>query len=420
MNPFTRLFKRTRPIEKKEYTVYDLMPQGRVQAKWTDYTFSQAKRNAFSKSTWVYACIRTRANNFASVPWVAEKRTSEGWVGNPESDLQRLIDRPNEDFSWSDLMRLSIYARDLSGDFYLTKERAGIDTGKTKWIFPLLPDSMGVVAGEYRLISKYIYRVGAIKKDIPAENIIHLKYSSPTSLYYGQAPLQAIARAVDIDEEAEMWQKKMLENMAIPTGVFSFDNIGQAEYDQAKKWVTEQIDRENRGRPLVVGNGKWQSMGQTAQELAFIQSRKLIREEICSGLCVQPIMIGILDNATLANIETAKKILWDEGLIPVLEETKAQINRQLIDSADERVNYDLTNVTALQDDYAEKIVTAQQMFNMGITLEQINERLELGITTNEMAHAKTSYLPSGLIPADMDIESITGSNEEGQRAYGDE
>ena len=411
-------FKKRMPSEKKSYPVYQLMPKLAITAKWTDFTTAQAIKQAYKRSTWVYSCMRVRADNFASVPWIVERQTADGWAEDENNIYYDLINRPNRDFDWQSMMRLSVYMRDLSGDFYMSKERAG---EKVKSIFPLMPDKMEIVQGMFRLIERYKYFKGSIKADMPAEDIVHLKYTSPDSLYYGMPPLQAIARAIDIDEEAENWQKKMLQNMLMPSGAFSFKDIGQAEFDQMQQWLTKQLDEADRGRPLILGNGEWKQTSFNANEIAFIQSRRLIREEICSGFGVQPIMIGILDNATLANIETAKKILWDETLIPLFEETKGQINRQLIEDSRYRVKPDFSNVPALQEDYSEKIKTAKEMWSMGISLEQINQRIELGLETELIEGADVGYLPAGLLPTNFSVdEFVQGGRATGETAYGTE
>ena len=405
--------------EIKSYTTYEMMPRLTFAPKWTALTTQQAVREGYRRSTWIYACLNIRANNISTVPWKVQRKDAQGdWHDDPRHTLQAVIDRPNEDYDWTTIMKMAQYACDLSGDFFTTIIRSG---NRIISLWPLLPDKMEVKPGMVSLVSKYVYYKGSVKKDLFPEEVLHLKYTSPESLYYGISPLVAIARAIDIDEEAEKWQKTMLQNMAIPPGVMEFQDIGQKEYDQAKKWLTEQLDESKRGRPLIMGNGKWQSMGQTANELAFTQSRRLIREEICAGLSVPPPLVGIYDQATLANIETAKKILWDEGLLPVLKERESQINLQLVNEPNVRLKPDLSNVAALQDDYAEKITTATAMFRMGIPLKEINGRLELGLDTDNIPGSDVGYLQSGLLPTDIDMsEFMPGGNDRAREAYGEE
>lgn len=419
-NPF-RKNTAIKTYEQKSFSIYQLMPKLGVTAKWTDFSTLQAIRKAYKRSTWVYACMRVRADNFASVPWVVERKTPDGWAIDENNPYHDLINKPSRDFDWQTMMRLSIQLRDLSGDFYMSKERANGETGKVKNIYPLMPDKMEVIQGLFRLVDRYKYYKGSVRAEMPAEDVVHLKYTSPEDLIFGMPPLQSIARAIDIDEEAENWQKKMLQNMLMPSGVFSFKDSTVQEIEQYQAWLTKHLDEGDRGRPLILGNGEWKETAFNANEIAFIQSRKLIREEICSGFGVQPVMIGILDNATLANIETAKKILWDETLIPKFEETKGQLNRQFIEDDRYRVRPDFSNVPALQDDYSEKIKTAKEMWSMGISLEQINQRLELGLDTELIEGADIGYLPAGLLPTNFNPDDfIQGGRSASDTAYGTE
>ncbi|MFA5703773.1 MAG: phage portal protein [Advenella sp.] len=395
--------KQPAPIAQKSYTTYQLMPKVGWTPKFRLFSARQAIQEGFRRSTWVYSCVRLRAANIASVPWVVERRSPEGWEELEDHPLKRLIDRPNPMFDWSEIMRRAVYSMDLSGDGYGTIIRNG--DGEPREIWPLIPDNMNIVPGLDAVVAEYEYKKGSITKRIPAEDVLHLKYVHPDDLYYGLAPLEAAARAVDIDEEAEKWQKKTLENMGVPPGVFSFENISQQEYEQAKQWVAEQSGAENARKPWVLGNGKYSQMSQNAVDMDFINGRKMSREEICAVYSVPPPLVGIYENATLANIETARQILWREGLIPALDEIEGQLNIQLVRQygTDIRLRYDLSNVEALAENYTEKVTNARQLWGMGVPLDEINRRLEMGLNTDDIVGSDLGYLPSGLLPTDFDL-----------------
>lgn len=407
-----------RPVARKSYETYKLLPGISWQPKWSEFNTRQAIHSGFKRSVWVYACVRLRANNIASIPWYVERKKGDDWERDDNHDLAKLIAKPCPYYDWSDIIRRGVMLMDLGGDTYLSKVRNG--PGKVREVWPLLPDEMVIYPGRDRMIEKYKYRYRGVIRNLPADDVIHLRYSNPGDLYYGMSPLQAAARAVDIDEEGEKWQKLSLQNMAVPPFIFSMEGeITQEQYDQTKRMVSENSGPENARKPWVVGNAKAQSLAQSATDLDFIQGRKMTREEICAAYSVPPPLVGLYENATLANITTAREILWREGLLPVVDEICAQLNRQLVEEEGIRINYDLTNVEALAENYTEKIDNARKLWSMGIPLTEINRRLELELELDDIAGADVGYLPGGLLPTDfdMDIPEI-GGREPARTAYG--
>src|SRR5699024_11811079 len=52
------------------------------------------------------------------------------------------------------------------------------------------------------------YQIGAAPGvRIDAADITHMAYTNPNSLLYGQSPLMAVGKAVDVDNSAAAWQK---------------------------------------------------------------------------------------------------------------------------------------------------------------------------------------------------------------------
>jgi HK97 family phage portal protein len=355
---------------------------------------------------------------------MVEERTGGQWEKSETHELNRILEYPNPSFDWSMIMRQAVYLMDLSGDAYMSIVRNG--QGRIGEIWPLVPDEMQIMAGMDNMVSQYRYRKGAVRRDIPASDILHLKYANPGDIYYGLSPLHAAARAVDIDEEAENWQKTSLQNMAVPPGALVMEgDVTQQQYDQAKEMVNEQSGPENARKPWVLANASWQAMGGGAADLDFINGRKMTREEICSAYSMPPPLVGIYDNATLSNIETARQILWREGLIPALDEIEGQLNLQLTAEygPNVRITYDLSNIEALQENLGEKLTNARTLWSMGVPLTEVNRKLDLGLMTDDIVGADVGYLPGGLLPTDFEIneaDQIPGGRDTARAANGED
>jgi HK97 family phage portal protein len=381
-------------------------------AKWSQYTNSQAL-TAHKKSVWLYDCLRLRADNISGVPWVVELKRGKEWEPTDNHPLVDLLAAPNPDFDLPTMMALAMYWLDLTGDAWGEKVRNG--AGKVWQWWPSLPDSMEAVPGRDRLVDAWKYRMGNITKTLPAEDVIHFKYVDPSSIYYGLSPLQAAARSVDIDLEAANFQKVTLQNHGMPPGAFEGPaDLTQEQFEQGQKWIDEQSGPERARKPWILNGFKYQSMGNSPHELDFINSRMMTRTEICSAYAVPLPLVGVYDDATLANIQTARKILWMEGLIPILRKLEGQLNLQLASEYGPgvRITYDLSNIEALEEDQGAKITRAKELWSMGMPFDRINKFLELGFDTDGVVGADVGYLPSGLLPTDFDA----GANEPGGNA----
>lgn len=406
--------------ERKSYTLYQLMPSYQSWvAKWSQYSNAQAL-DAYRKSVWLYAALRLRADNIAAVPWVVELKKGDDWEQTNSHELVDLLARPNPDIDLPTMMKQAMYWLDLTGDAWGTKVRNG--AGRVVQWWPCLPDLMEAVPGRDTLVDAWRYSKSTIYKTMPARDVLHLKYSSPDSVYYGLSPLQAAAKSVDVDMEAANFQKVTLQNHGMPPGVFEGPaDLTQDQYEQQVKWVDEQSGPERARKPWVLGGFKWQSMAETPHELDFLLSRKATVLEILSAYAVPPPMVGIYDGVgglSSEIVKTARRIFWMEGLIPVLREIEGQLNLQLASEYGPgvRITYDLANVEALEDDQGAKIERAARLWGMGVPLAQINTVLELGLDTDQIEGADVGYLPSGLLPANFDAGEPEPMSAEAARA----
>jgi hypothetical protein len=90
-------------------------------------------------------------------------------------------------------------------------------------------------------------------------------------------------------------------------------------------------------------------------EMDFIESRKMTRVEICAAVDVPPQLVGIPDAQTYANYEQAEKAFWLNCIVPLVRRIRDALNMNMINVSgpDVRLNYDLSEVPALNEDVNE-------------------------------------------------------------------
>jgi len=404
------------PQEMKSVTTGQLLPVWQSgKPIWTDWSTDKAVREGYKASTWVYACIHRIMKAVASVPWVVSRRTKAGeWEVVPGHPLEELLKKPNPYMSGQDLIERMTAHLYLGGNALWTKIRV---RGAVVELWPIGPDGIKPVPSQKNFIERYEYERDGVKHSIKPEDIVHVMFIDPANPYWGMSPLQAGARTVDTDVEAVTWNKVALQNRAITDGVFSFkEPLTREQWEEARKQVREQHQGADNARtPWVLGgDATWHQMSLSPAEMDFIESRKMTREEICAIFQVPPPMVGIYDHATLANIETARKIFWLDTVIPFLEDLQSAFNLALTPEFgdDLMLEFDVSNVEAIQENYHDKIETAKTLWAMGVPFNQINQQLELGF--NDIPGGDQGYLPMSLLPAGMTIPEPEGGDKSRQ------
>ena len=392
------------PLKKKSYKFSELLPPWRFSqdAKFNDWTTEKAIREGYKASSYVYTCVNAISKAVCSVPWYVHQQKSNGiWEQVINHPLELLIDKPTPFHNKKDLMQGMVQHLYLGGNAVFTKVRARNIVAE---IWQLPTDAIKVVPSRENFIDHYIYEKDGIRKRIEQSDIIHNKFNDPANPYWGISPLMAGAKLIDSDVEAIKFQKMSLQNRAISDGVFTFEHtLTKDQWEEARQMVREQHQGiENAHTPWVLGAGaKFEPMSLSPVEMDFLNSRKFNREEICSLFQVPPPIVGIMDTSTYNNIETARKIFWQDTIIPLLEDIKDALNLALTPEFGQGIElvYDISNIQALQTSTQEKINNAKQLWSMGVPFNIINQRLELGF--DEIEGGEVGYLPSGLMPTNI-------------------
>ena len=389
-------------VAVKSVSFPETQPTWKLHARGrADWDYKTAVLEGYNASAIVYANVEKRAKLLSSVPWKAVTVAADGEVTEqPGSALQMLVDNPNPDQSWLEIMYLASQSLDLSGNAFLSKIRAGARNYPTElWYLP--PGPMKIAAGKQRLVSHYEYS----KKRIEAEDMLQMRMPNPSSPVFGMPVLMAAGRATDIDRESGIWQKTSLENRgASDINIKLPDNATPEQAAQVREQYKEAQAGAKNARKAMVTNAEIQQLGQTAVELDFTASRRNVWTEICAVFGTSLSNLGMTEDVNLANADAMERALWKNTIVPQLALIKRQLDRGLAaDFGPEwRLIPDLTNIEALQDNRNEILDAAAKLFNMGVPFDEINQKLELGFESFE--GSGISYLPSGLIPASFNTE----------------
>lgn len=370
---------------------------------YTELTVRKAVREGYKISGHVYRAIGTIVQAASVIPWVVLDK--EGEI-IPDHDFAKVWAKPNPQFSGQNNMEFIIAHLLLVGNALMQPIIVG---GRPREFWVVMPDLVKPIPSDVfgGLLRGYeVTSIDGKQQIVPPDQFVHFMKIDPGNPFWGTGPLQAIARTVDTDNEAQDTQKISMQNRAIPDGVFEVGGPKEKEkpltpeqYEEADRRIKEHyLSKEKRRMPWVIAGAVWHQMSLTPVEMDFIASRAQNTRDIAAVYGLDPWLLGDRSASTYNNVMEARKALYREVVLPLLEVIKATLNLKIAPmyGGDITISYDTSKIAALREDQKEKAEIAKIFWAMGVPFDQINERLELGY--REFPGSGRSYLPMNLLP----------------------
>jgi len=168
--------------------------------------------------------------------------------------------------------------------------------------------------------------------------ILHMKLFNPMDDHYGQSPMEAAARAVDVHNAGGTWAKALLDNAARPSGALVVTGreggdgrLTEAQYDRLKGELEGLYSgAANAGRPLLLEGGlDWKPMGHSPAEMDFIEARREAAREIALAFGAPPMLLGLPGDNTYANYREANLAFYRQTVLPLARKTASALTAWL-------------------------------------------------------------------------------------------
>lgn len=354
-----------------------------AQPVWSDLSVQKAVQEGYKKSGWVYKSVRLISSAVSSVPWMVYDSEGEPI---PEHPITILMTKPNPRISRQKLMELMVQWLQLCGNGYWLPVRVN---GKTEELWPISPDRLRPIptSDPAEWVKGYALDDGQSVK-YEQDEIIHFLFPDPANPIIGIGPLQAAAKAVDVDVEQQNWQKSILDNKGTLDGVFSFKREFKT-LDELTN-ITDKLNERFAGtkgkRIGAVGSeASYTRIAATPAELDALETRKFTREEIFVIFGIPPQLAGAQENSTYNNYSASELIFWMGTVVNQLDDIKDTLNFALKDELrdGETLGYDLSKVPAIRRAKLEQIKSGKYLSEMGVPVENINKILGLNIEEYE-------------------------------------
>jgi HK97 family phage portal protein len=248
--------------------------------------------------------------------------------------------------------------------------------------------------------------------NIPTEQLIYAKFINPDG-DRGISPVKVVVDEILTDREAIEFNKSYFSNYG-KTGGMLIDEKGEITADQMRNLVSDfnnaHLGSGNAHKILGLPGGiKYQEAMQSMKELEFLESRRDVRDRILLVLGIHKALVGVTDSVDRAVAETAMRALWRLTLRPAAIRIQNKLNLHLFKRyfPGFTCKFDFSEIEELKTSRKDIIEEAKGLRELGYTLNEIEDRLNLGMGQIEDARGDTALIPQLLIPFSDYIGSST-------------
>lgn len=378
---------------------------------WTDTDLARLAKEGYVNCYAVFACVKQIVDAAGGIPWNlfrkpisrdAKKEKLE------EHGLLNLITRPNPQDGGAAFRKNTLAFYLIAGNSY--NIIAGPETGPPLELYYARPERMKILPGtKLEPIRGYKYTVGAHSDTYETKKVLHLKAFHPLNDWYGLSPIRVAGRQIDIQGMAAEWNARLLQNDCRPPGAIVTE--GPLDDEQHER-LEEQLDKKmlgykHAGRPPVFEAGiKWQSFAITPRDMDWIKSDKLNTRKICAVFNVAPELIGDAENKTYSNYQEARKALYMENILPLMDYLRDEYNNWLTPMWEgERLllEYDKDSIEAIREELT-AVYTRQAQAHW----RTINEKRKATGDDDIGKAGDVILIPATMLP----LADISGNREE--------
>ncbi|MCM1000905.1 MAG: phage portal protein [Wolbachia endosymbiont of Melophagus ovinus] len=316
-----------------------------MEPSWSERSYASFAEEGYVKNVIAFRAINMIANAASSVPFILYRLTNQGKSQLKVHPLLKLLYSPSPITSKSEFIEGIVTYRLVSGNAYVLMIEPKNNRKPPTELYLLRPDRVEIVPGRNNFPYTYRYTVNNNSYDFKVNKltgrsaVLHLKTFNPLSGWYGLSPIEAAAYSIDQHNQAGAWNQAMLQNGARPSGAIvvkpakdaSSGNLSQEQYQRLKEQINDHYSGSvNAGRPILLEGGlEWKEMSLSPRDMDFIESKHSSARDIALAFGVPPQLLGIPGDNTYSNLVEARLSLWEQTVLPTLENIVCHLNSWL-------------------------------------------------------------------------------------------
>jgi HK97 family phage portal protein len=393
---------------KQTDTIKEKLPQ--IQMFGYEKSYGAPAPHDFNKmvgnyKSWAYACAQKNGFSVAKCKLRLYKISYDN-----KEEKEKLVEVANHPFlevlknvnpfsNKFELMSITQIFQELTGNAYWWMPKNNLRIPQNIWHLPsnwmkVIPDAENYIAG-------YVMQVPGKGKLIPfpEDEIVHFKFPSVYSLFYGDGPLFAAAFGIDLNTEIKKWGINFFMNNATPSGVlYTDDSLNAGGYQRLKdEWNRKYRGSENAGKIAILEGGlKYQQTGSTLKDAKFEDISREIRDEILAIFGVPASKLGLVEDVNRANADANDYTYQKETILPRLILIEEKINEKIMPMYDANLICKFDN--PVPEDNAFRLQERQTNIQSGYASID-EERAKDGLEPYELPETSVPLIPFNLSPA---------------------
>ncbi len=328
----------------------------------------------YRKQLWVYVVVNKIGKSAARVPIRVFEKSPQGMIPADLTPYGRLLAKPNPKLDEYELWQWTASTFEVYGEAIWLKMRD--DNGRVMELFPMHPANTYVNVGDDGQLW-YMFTAGArhtsILPPIPQTDIVHFKGYNPDNTRRGMSMLEPLRLTLANEDAARRatfswWQRGARPSVAlVHPGTLSKDAANRLRAN----WESQHAGADRMGGTAVLEEGmKPEVIQLSAEEMQYIESRKLNREEVCAAADIPPPVVHILDQATYSNITEQMRSMYRDTMTPRFRLFESTLDVQLRPDFDKtdtlRAEFALDDV--LRGDFETRVDSAVKLVGNGIAM----------------------------------------------------
>jgi HK97 family phage portal protein len=353
-----------------------------------------------------------------------------------------LLKRPNPQTSGSNLWRAFARSWIIDGNAYWLKFRkeSGVvvqirnephENVKARWVndqngeYLDASRSMSVPAisrndSPTAFINYYELRRDNRRYRVEPEDIVHFRDGEdPTNRRYGLSRLKTILREIYGDSAVASYAANLLGGNGVIPFVVGIDDkdgvLSQEDLDNIKAKLNEQTTGKNAGQGLVLSaRASFSRTGLTPQEMDLRSTRYMAQEVFSAVTGIPAIVLNFgsgMERSIWNNMSEADRRAIDSYLQPLWWHIAQELTVQLLPDFDQDAShfleFDLSEVGALQEDENAKVERIAKLYESGI-IRRAEARTEMNYEADPDGADDVYFVRSG-------SETLTIEQEEEMR-----
>ena len=340
-----------------------------------------------------------------------------------EHPFLSLMQNVNPFMNQFDLLEQTDLYQEVTGDSYWRLMFDEIGRPAQIWIMP--SQFMRIVPSKEEFIKEYRFRSGWMVDSMPIarEEIIHFKFPSLTSVYYGMSPLAANVETHNIDVNMNRYDSNLLKHGGRIDGYFKAEGdapIEDEDFKRAKEELKDAFggaERSGNNMPLLQ-KITFVPIGLPPKEMSFLRGRKWTKEMLANAYGQS---LGMYDeNATRANSEMADYTYKRDTVRPRCIRMEEKINEQVMPLYDDSIFVMFDNPVPEDRDFELR----ERTEHVKAKITTINEeRIKIGLEPmpwGDVPIASITEVPFGEFFGGQSPEQMTAGIKKKEQLQSDE